>query len=385
VTTSERYLLLGLRLGRHVEGLVDAYYGPPELSDQVVAEELVAPADLAAEADLLLSAAPDGWVADQLRGLRTYAGVLAGEAISYVDEVEQCYGVRPSRVPEDVYAGIHERLDELLPGDGTLFERREAWRTDHQIPGDVLVPALRDVVADLRVRARDAFGLPEGEDLWLEEVRDEPWWAFNYYQGGLQSRVVVNADVPTTGPDLIGLAAHEAYAGHHLEHAWKEQLLVQEQGLVEESIFLVPTTQSLLSEGIAETGEGLLLDETARTELHEVLAGHGIHYDVELAHELDVTLEGLRPIGLDAALMIHDEGRPAEEAQKHIERWSLRTPEQAAHSVSFVLNPTWRGYIVTYSAGRDLCRRYVGGDLARFRRLLTEQVRVRDLTSVSGP
>jgi len=28
--TVERYLLLGLRLGRHVDGLVDAYYGPPE-------------------------------------------------------------------------------------------------------------------------------------------------------------------------------------------------------------------------------------------------------------------------------------------------------------------------------------------------------------------
>ena len=27
-----RYLSLGLALGRHVDGLVDAYYGPPELA-----------------------------------------------------------------------------------------------------------------------------------------------------------------------------------------------------------------------------------------------------------------------------------------------------------------------------------------------------------------
>ena len=32
---SERYLQLGLRLGRHVDGLVDAYYGPAELKSQV--------------------------------------------------------------------------------------------------------------------------------------------------------------------------------------------------------------------------------------------------------------------------------------------------------------------------------------------------------------
>ncbi len=31
----ERYLLLGLRLGRHLDGLVDAYYGPPVLARRV--------------------------------------------------------------------------------------------------------------------------------------------------------------------------------------------------------------------------------------------------------------------------------------------------------------------------------------------------------------
>ena len=29
MTHAERYLELGLRLGKHVDGLVDAYYGPP--------------------------------------------------------------------------------------------------------------------------------------------------------------------------------------------------------------------------------------------------------------------------------------------------------------------------------------------------------------------
>jgi hypothetical protein len=34
---------------------------------------------------------------------------------------------------------------------------------------------------------------------------------------------------------------------------------------------------------------------------------------------------------------------------------------------------------MNYSAGRELCRSYVAGEQKRFRRLLTEQVRVRDL------
>ena len=34
----EDYLVLGLRLDKHVDGLVDAYYGPPELKTRVAAE-----------------------------------------------------------------------------------------------------------------------------------------------------------------------------------------------------------------------------------------------------------------------------------------------------------------------------------------------------------
>jgi hypothetical protein len=41
--------------------------------------------------------------------------------------------------------------------------------------------------------------------------------------------------------------------------------------------------------------------------------------------------------------------------------------------------PSQRSYIITYSAGRELCGAFVAGDPERFRSLLSEQVRVRDL------
>ena len=85
----------------------------------------------------------------------------------------------------------------------------------------------------------------------------------------------MNIDVPTTGLDLIHLAAHEVYPGHHTEHAVKEQLLARDQGAIEESIQFVPTPQAVLSEGIAETGEDLLGDET-RQAAYDVLRRHGI-------------------------------------------------------------------------------------------------------------
>ena len=213
MTHAERYLELGLRLGKHVDGLVDAYYGPPELKEQVDAEETLDAAQLAADGDALLAELDDGWLRDQVRGCATYAHVLAGDELSYSDEVERCYGVRPRADSEDVYEAVHAELDELLPGEGSLFERRQAWRERHLVDGAKAVPVLTELLPLLRERTAALLDLPAGEELSLEPVSDEPWWAFNYYLGDLRSRVVLNIDVPTTGLDLVHLAAHEVYPG----------------------------------------------------------------------------------------------------------------------------------------------------------------------------
>ena len=77
--------------------------------------------------------------------------------------------------------------------------------------------------------------------------------------------------------------------------------------------------------------------------------------------------------------MIFEDGMSHDDARAYVQHWTLNTPEQAAQSVRFVTDPTWRAYTITYSAGRDLCGAYVGDDPARLRRLLTEQVRVSEL------
>ena len=379
MTHPERYLILGLRLGKHVDGLVDAYYGPAELQTQVDAEATIDPAQLAEDANALLAELDDGWLRDQVRGCATYAHVLAGEDISYADEVEGCYGVRPSKTPVSVYEAAHARLEDLLPGGGSLYERRQAWRNSQLVDGASTVAVLRDLLPLMRARTTAVVGLPAGEEVVLEPVSDEPWWAFNYYLGDLRSRVVLNVDVPTTGRDLVHLAAHEVYPGHHTEHSVKEQLLIRERGAIEEGIQLVPTPQAVLSEGIAEVGAEIVLNDEGYAAAYDVLARHGIEVDPELTEQIANAAEPLGTIGLDAALMIHQDGASPEEAQAYIERWRLVPPDQAKHSVRFATDPTWRAYVVTYTAGLELCRTYVGGDRARFHRLLTEPVRITEL------
>ena len=243
---------------------------------------------------------------------------------------------------------------------------------------------LEDVLPVLRARTEALLELPVGEEVRLEPVADEPWWAFNYYEGDLTSRVVLNTDVPTTGLDLLHLAAHEVYPGHHVEHSVKEQLLVRGAGRIEEAIQLVPTPQAVLSEGIAETGLDVVLDDAAREEMHAIIRRHGLELvDPERSERISRVFERLRTVGLDAALMIHEDGASEEEAAAYVERWNLIPPAEAKHSVQFATDPTWRAYVITYSAGRDLCRAYVGDDPARFRTLLTEHVRIGDLLAAA--
>jgi hypothetical protein len=378
-SAAERYVRLGLQLGRHDDGIVDAYFGPPELAAAVDAEPAVDPRALVSAAEALMNELEDSWLRDQVVGLRTYAGVLAGESISYADEADGCYGVRPTHTDEAVFAAAHEQLEELLPGDGRLAERYERWDASIRVPTEQIESTLAAAIAEARARTRELVGLPAGEDVVLEIVRDKPWWASCDYLGDLSSRIAINVDLPMSSIEVLVLAAHETYPGHHTERCTKERLLARGRGLLEETLVLSPTPQSLVTEGIAVLAPYMLLEGEGAAALAAVVHDAGV--DLDLAHALAVrrALDPCRWAEVNAALMLHDGDASEAEAHAYLERWGLMTPQWAAHMIRFITEPAQRTYVITYPAGRELCGAYVAGDPERFRRLVTEQVRVRDL------
>jgi hypothetical protein len=377
--TVERYLRLGLQIGRHVDGMVDAYFGPPELAAAVEAEPPVDPRALVAEAEALLDELDDGWLRDQVVGLRTYAGVLAGESGSYADEVEGCYGVRPTYTDEAVFTAAHERLEKLLPGDGTLAERYARWEDSIRVPAERIERAVAAVIEEARAQTRRFVELPKGEGIDLEIVRDKPWLAFCRYLGGLRSRIAVNVDLPISAIELLILAMHETYPGHHVERCCKDASLVRGHGLLEETIVLVPTPQSLVAEGIATLAPEVLLDREGGPALAAIVEDAGVEFDLEHARAVEQALEPCKWAQVNAALLLHETGASEAETHAYLERWALLTPEWADHMLRFFNEPTSRSYVLTYAAGRDLCRAYIARVSGGFTRLLGEQVRVRDL------
>jgi len=391
------YIVLALRLEQHIPGLVDGYFGPAALKAQVDMEQRRSPARLRDDAAALRARLPAdvsdpdrrAWLDVQLVALETQAAALGGDALPYLDHVSRCFDHTPVWIPDDRFDAAAARIDELLPGDGTLAERLAAWDATLEIPVDRLATVVAWLVARFRVAAAERFGLPDGEDLRVSLVRDQPWSAYNWFDGGRRSRVDVNTDLPVRAPGLPGTVAHETYPGHHLEHASKEAELVDRQGRLESSILLINTPECLISEGLADLGERFVAPSDERADLLVELferAGLALATDPATAREIagraaaiDVHRATLGTISGNAALLRHAQGRPHDEVVAYLREVGRVAPDRAEKSLGFIEHPLWRTYVFVYAEGEALLGRWVdavpeGERAARFGRLLHEQI-----------
>ena len=234
-------------------------------------------------------------------------------------------------------------------------------------------------MAELERRTRELFGLPDGQSAEIELTANQPWLGFNYYLGGLKSRIAINTDIAMQAEFLVILLSHEIYPGHHTEHTWKEHLLVP-RGRLDESIFLIGTPQCLVSEGIASYALEALGGE-AEDACAEILASAGHGYDVELSRAVRDVERRLAPMEDNAAIMLHEEHADRETVRQYMRRWSVETDERVEKKLDFILHPVWRAYNAVYEAGHRAVAAWTGGEAARFRRLLTEQLTPADLLS----
>ena len=376
MTPAERYLELALRLGRHEADLVDFYYGPAELERRVADEPPLELPRLAEEAGGLLAELDDRWLAAQVRALETLARTLAGEELPYAEEVGRKYGVRPRWVDEGEFERGHVLLDEALPGSGGLAARFARRLEEVALPGELTGPALREAVAVVRERTREAVGLPEGEDVELEVVTGELWLGWARYLGGFRTRIGLNADLPFPADELVVFAAHEAYPGHHTHRAWQEV-----ERRLEATLGLLWSPDAVIAEGIAQTAPSLVLDG-AYEEVAQRLARLGFDYDAETGARFAAADQLLNPVWSNAAILRHERGASREEAWEYAAHWSLQPAERVdKFFASQVEDRNARGYVHCYSEGQRLCSAYVDGDPARLRELMTARVVPSDLAA----
>ncbi|MGW5755884.1 DUF885 domain-containing protein [Nocardia rhamnosiphila] len=379
------YLRLGLAFDRIEEGFVDAYTADPRLRQEVENAPKPEPRDLARTAARLRAELPNaGLTAERtefidvhLRALECSGRKFAGDDIGFVDEVRAYFDVEIAPGDPADYQEAHRRINEVLAGSGPLTERMAAHRKADEIPPDKLEACVAAFSGALRELVRARYPLPDHEHVTYEVVGDKPWSGFNYYLGNYRSTVAINSDLRQHMANLPRLISHESYPGHHTEHCRKEAGLVA-AGQAEQTIFLVNTPQCLMAEGLADLALRSIVGPGWGRWAQEIYADLGLRFDGERAERLAEASGQLLGVRQDAALMLHDQGKDADDVAAFLERWSLTTPDRARQSLRFLSSPLWRAYVSTYVEGYRL----LGGWLDRatdeddrvdrFRRLLDE-------------
>ena len=389
------YILLALRLDQHVPGTVDGYFGPADLKAQVDLEQLRPLARLAEDAaalrDRLPAEAPEPdrrhWLELQLTALEALARAHGGEPVPYLELVTRCFAFTPQRRPAERFEAAAAHLDAMLPGSGPLHPRLAAEDTAWTIPPDRVKGVVETLVPRYRERAAALYGVPDGEDLTVSLVRSQPWTGYNWYDGGYRSRVDINLDLPLRLPGLIGVTAHETYPGHHLEHALKEQVLVEGLGRLEASVLLINTPECLISEGLANVGKGIAVPHAERAGLLvelAALAGVPLAADagaLRAAAARQASIAEARGIleesRVNAALMLHEDGRPRAEVREYLVEVGRVSEDSVDKRLEFIEHPLWKTYVFVYAEGETLLGRWLDvvpepERAARFGRLLRE-------------
>ena len=395
------YLALQLAIGEKDPGYVDAYYGPGELETAAKAADAattlpqlqtrVAALDATLAAVPVEAGSPD---ADRVRYLRAMLAsarvrlrMLRGETIPFQDEAEGLFGVRPELIDLATLDPVLARIDALVPGEGPLNERVNAFLDRFVIPADRMQVVMDTAVAECRRRTLPHIPLPASESFDMTLVTDKPWSGFNYYQGDYHSKIEINTDVPARIERAVDVGCHEAYPGHHVYSTLIERDRVNALGQIEYTLLPLYSPRAIVSEGSAEYGVKLSFpgeDQIAyEREFIAPLAGIDAS-ELDAYHDLLDAIGELGPAYYTIAAGYLDGSLTREQAIDLSMKYRLQSRQRAEQQLRFM--DTYRSYVINYDLGQEIVGDYVerGGATMpqrweRFIGILNSPVLPRDL------
>ena len=375
----ESYVKLVLATGLHDSGYVDAYYGPQAWRDEAEAEAPALSAIRGRATTLLdeldrtpvpaseTEALRRRYLATQLGSLVARIDLLNGKRLTFDQESLALYGAVAPQHDDAYFQEILDELEPLLPGNGPLSDRYGEFLTHFVIPPERLDTVFRAAIEACRARTAAHLNLPTDESFVLEYVRDKPWGAYNWYQGGYRSLIQVNTDLPIYIDRAIDLACHEGYPGHHVYNLSLERALVRERGWPEFQVYALFSPQSLIAEGTANYGIEVAFPGESRSQYEREVLFPLAGLDPSSAdtyHAVQELVEKLGYAGNEAARRYVDGKIDADAAAEWLMRYAMMTPDRARQRMRFI--DQYGAYVINYNLGQDLVRAYVerrsGGD-----------------------
>ena len=398
---AERYVRLALEYGEHDKDYVDAYLGPSQWREQ--AREQLRPqqqltADIAGLLQELSNISPGSELEQHrldhllktVRAMDTRARIVMGEPFSFATEARLIYDVELPEYEMRRFDELLAEIDVLVPGEGDLAERVDAFRSQFNIAADKVESVFQAAVDECRRRSEEHIGLPENERYTLEFVTGTNWGGYNWYQGDNHSLMQVNLDFPLKIDRAVDLGCHEGYPGHHVWNMMVENRLLKERGWIEYAVFPLFSPAALVAEGSGNYGVELAFpgDEKVRFEREVLYPMAGL--DPQLAESLE-RLNGLTSelaFARVATTRLYLDGEISREtAIERTRKYGLTSKERAEKSVRFT--EQYRSYVLNYSIGKALVQAYIErqsddpeGRWQAFQRMLVEMPTASELVAL---
>jgi hypothetical protein len=359
------YARLAVALGERDPDSIDYYYGPADWVTDIrqnppslpqIRQTALALADQlrAKPATMAGGEAKRLFLLGQLRAIATRVDLLLGAHLTFDQETQQMFGVQvPPRYDQPRLVHIRSQLDSLLPGPGGLAERYSVFDQKFIVPPDRLSAVMDRALQGCRERTVAHLNLPPGESVALEYVHDKPWSAFSRYQGNFHSLIQINKDFGLTVDQVLQLACHEGYPGHHAYNSLRELQLVRERHLTEFMVQPTFSPQSLASEAAATFAIELAFPEPERTrfERDELFPLAGLDTaKTELYGRVERLVEALHPAEPAIARDYLDGNLEFVRAASALEAQVLMVHSEA--TLKYINE--YRSYLTAYTLGRDI-------------------------------
>ena len=278
----EDFLLLALRIGKHIQGYVDFYYGPEKLQQLVDCESLRAPNRLLNDSNNLLKQfGSQGFDKDRIRyieklliAMKTSIEILKGSKITVKDQISRFYDVTLQPINDSKLYALKEEFHDAYGRSGSLEERMKELRIRRKVVKSDVFDLFKNALKIVKNRTYELapYFLPKDETIIIDLVgkkkeNEIKWSYYNWYLGNYTSRIEVNPSYDIYWSSLLSAAAHEGYPGHHTEFFLKEKYLFHELTQFEHSILFLNSPKLIISEGIASMAVNVLFTYRDQAEI----------------------------------------------------------------------------------------------------------------------
>jgi len=375
---AESYVKLMLKIAQYDPDyvLAEDYFGPEEWKPDTTKENTKVPLDeltliakkLIQQLDQLDRVKFDemeklryAFLYTQISSAKAKIDIMSGQKMSFDEESLALYSVKAKQQDESYFKGVIGELNKILPGQGSIVERANKFKSEFFIPEDKLHTVFTTALAEARRRTLEHIQLPKNEGVELELVKDKPWLAYQQILGNSKSLIQINTDLPLHMFYAIDLACHEVYPGHHTHSTLLEDRLMKGRKWVEFSLNSMFVPFVLIAEGIAEYGIELAFPMSERIAYEKAVLFPLAGLDsskVEQYNEVRELSNKLSPEwDIQVARQYLDGIINRDEAVKLLIKYSLCNTEEASKSIEFF--DKYKSYIISYGVGKEIISEYI--------------------------